>query len=59
MFEWADKIDEVFPEDRINIEIIIPDEDTSTPETVRSLTIEGNEQWLLSFKNTAEQALQT
>ena len=57
--EWADKIDEVFPEDRINIEIIIPDEDTSTPETVRSLTIEGNEQWLLSFKNTAEQALQT
>ncbi len=57
--EWADRISEVFPEDRINIEIKTPNEEGDTPETVRSLTIEGNRKWVLSFKNTAEQALRT
>ncbi len=56
VIEWADKIDDVLPDNTVIIEISILDEEN---ENKRKINIKGNEQWLLSFKNTAEQVLQT
>jgi len=57
--EWADRIEEIFPEHTIKIEINIlelVDEDSMTK---RKIKLEGNKKWVLSFKNTAEQAFPT
>jgi len=57
--EWADRIEEIFPEYTIYIEIALPESDEEGSETIRDIKIEGNREWVLSFKNTAEQALRT
>lgn len=58
--EWAERISEVFPQYSINIDIEIPDESNNDgPVQSRNITIKGEEKWLLSFRNTVEQALQT
>jgi tRNA threonylcarbamoyladenosine biosynthesis protein TsaE len=58
--EWAEKIKEVFPQNCITIDIEVPDNiENNGPVELRDIRIEGEEKWLLLFKNTAEQALQT
>ncbi|MEQ9619736.1 MAG: tRNA (adenosine(37)-N6)-threonylcarbamoyltransferase complex ATPase subunit type 1 TsaE [Deltaproteobacteria bacterium] len=57
--EWADRIEEIFPEYTIYIEIKIPEDGNSGLETEREINIKGKKEWVLSFKNTAEQALPT
>jgi len=58
--EWAERISEVFPQSSIIIEIEIPDEtEDDNPTGLRNIRIKGEEKWLLLFKNTVEQALQT
>lgn len=55
--EWADRIEEIFPEYTIYVEIIIPEEENGSLETEREINIKGKKEWVSSFKNTAEQAL--
>ena len=55
--EWAENIPEAFPGNSIKINIAVPMENGA--ETDRIITIKGEKQWLLSFRNTVEQALQT
>ena len=57
--EWADRVQDIFPEHTINIEIKIPEPGSEDSETIRDISIEGTSKWVLSFKNTAEQAFQT
>lgn len=57
--EWADRVQNVFPEHTIKIEIKIPEPSSEDSETIRDISIEGTSKWVLSFKNTAEQAFQT
>jgi len=57
--EWADRVQGIFPEHTIKIEITIPKSDSEDSETTRDIIIEGTKEWVLSFKNTAEQAFQT
>ena len=57
--EWADRVQDIFPEHAIRIEITIPESDSENSETIRDIRIEGANEWLLSFKNTAGQAFQT
>ena len=58
--EWAERIKDVFPDSAICIEIEIPDNiENDSPVEVRDIRIKGEEKWLLLFKNTVEQALQT
>ena len=57
--EWADRVQNVFPEHTIKIEIKIPEPSSEDSETIRDIGIEGTSKSLLSFKNTAEQAFQT
>lgn len=54
--EWADRIEDIFPDHTINIEIKIPESDSDDSVTKRVIKIEGNKEWVSSFKNTAEQA---
>ena len=52
--EWADKIRDVLPANAVIIDI------QSQPQGAlesRTIKVTGKEQWLLSFRNTAEQAL--
>ncbi len=56
--EWADRVQGIFPEHTIKIEITIPESESEGSETTRNITIEGRREWVLSFKNTAEQAFQ-
>lgn len=56
--EWADRVQGIFPEDTIKIEITIPESESEDSETTRNIAIEGRREWVLSFKNTAEQAFQ-
>jgi tRNA threonylcarbamoyladenosine biosynthesis protein TsaE len=56
--EWADRVQGIFPEDTIKIEITIPESESEDSETKRNIAIEGRREWVLSFKNTAEQAFQ-
>lgn len=58
VLEWAERAEEIFPESTIKIEIKIPEKNTDS-ETEREIRIEGEKNWLLSFKNTAERALPT
>lgn len=56
--EWADRIEELFPDNTIKVEIQIPEgEDTKSER--RKLKIEGDKKWLSSFKNMVGQVLQT
>lgn len=55
--EWAEKIPDAFPNGTIGIKITAPMENGD--ETDRIITIKGEKQWILSFRNTVEQALQT
>jgi len=56
--EWADRVQGIFPEDTIKIEITIPESESEDSETTRNIRIEGASKWVLLFKNTAEQAFQ-
>ena len=57
VIEWADKILDVLPKNAVIIEFSNLEE--SGEINSRKIKIKGSEQWLLSFKNTAEQVLQT
>ena len=52
--EWADKIRDVLPANAVIIDIQSPPQGA---EEARTIKVTGEGQWLLSFKNTAEQAL--
>ncbi len=54
--EWADRIPGIFPEHAIKIDIKIPESNSDDSVTKRVIKIEGNKEWVSSFKNTAEQA---
>jgi tRNA threonylcarbamoyladenosine biosynthesis protein TsaE len=53
--EWADRVEEILPEYTIYIDIKIPLPDDGTEDT-REIKIEGNKEWVSSFRSTAEQA---
>ncbi|GJM14690.1 MAG: hypothetical protein DHS20C13_00170 [Thermodesulfobacteriota bacterium] len=57
--EWADRIENIFPEHTIDIEIKIPESESEDSEKQRDIRIEGVTKWVLSFRNTAEQAFPT
>jgi tRNA threonylcarbamoyladenosine biosynthesis protein TsaE len=57
--EWADRIEEIFPEYTIYIDIKIPETVNGGSDSVREIKIEGKKEWLSSFRNTAEQAFPT
>lgn len=57
--EWADRVKDIFPEHTINIQIKNLESDYDDSMNKRNIKIEGNKQWVLSFKNTAEQAFPT
>jgi len=57
--EWAERIEEELPEYTINIEIAIPEAGGSASETTRNIRIKGKEEWVSSFRNTAERAFRT
>ena len=61
--EWADRVEEVFPEDTIKIEITIPERRVETQNlaslhdedpNVRKIKVEGENKWLLSFRSSVE-----
>lgn len=54
--EWADKVRDVLPENAVIIDIQFPPQGG---EESRTIKIAGKGKWLLSFRNTAEQALLT
>ena len=54
--EWAERVEEIFPEYTIYIDIKIPEPDDGS-ENTREIKIEGNKEWVSSFRSTAEQAL--
>lgn len=54
--EWADRVPDIFPEHTIKIDIKIPESDIDDSVTKRVIKIEGNKEWVSSFKSTAEQA---
>lgn len=57
--EWADRIQEIFPDNTIYVEIKIPESDIEDSETKREVSIKGKSKWVLSFRNMAEQAFPT
>ena len=52
--EWADKVRDVLPENAVIIDIQFP---PRGGEESRTIKVAGKGKWLLSFRNTAEQAL--
>lgn len=52
--EWADKVRDVLPGNAVIIDIQFP---SQGDEESRTIKVAGKEKWLLSFRNTAEQAL--
>jgi tRNA threonylcarbamoyladenosine biosynthesis protein TsaE len=54
--EWAERVEEIFPEYTIYIDIKIPEPDDGS-ENTREIKIEGKKEWVSSFRSTAEQAL--
>jgi tRNA threonylcarbamoyladenosine biosynthesis protein TsaE len=54
--EWADRIEEIFPEYTIYIDIKIPESLNDGSDNIREIKIEGKKEWVSSFRNTAEQA---
>lgn len=59
VIEWADKITEILPEDIITVEISHGDGENNRFLNSRTLTVKGNKEWVLLFKNTVEQASPT
>ncbi len=59
VIEWADRVENILPEETIKIEIKIPEEKNANSETVRYIKIEGSEKWLSLFKNMVERVLPT
>ncbi len=59
VIEWADRIEEILPEETIRIEIVIPDGKNGEFETERNIKIEGSEKWLSLFRSMVERALPT
>jgi tRNA threonylcarbamoyladenosine biosynthesis protein TsaE len=57
--EWADRVEEIFPDYTIYIDIAIPEHANDGSESVREIRIEGKKEWVSSFRNTAEQAFPT
>ncbi|MEM7009474.1 MAG: tRNA (adenosine(37)-N6)-threonylcarbamoyltransferase complex ATPase subunit type 1 TsaE [Thermodesulfobacteriota bacterium] len=57
--EWADRVQGIFPEHTISIEITIPESDNDDSLTNRVIKIEGIDKWLSSFKNMAAQVFPT
>ena len=57
--EWADKIVDLLPLNTIIIELQFCYENKEIRNNERIITVKGNKQWVLSFKNLVEQALQT
>jgi tRNA threonylcarbamoyladenosine biosynthesis protein TsaE len=57
--EWAERIEEELPEYTIDIEIAIPEAGGGASETTRNIRIKGKEEWVSSFRNTAERASRT
>ena len=55
--EWAERVEEIFPEYTIYIDIRIPGAESGVPENTREIKIEGKKEWVSSFRSTAEQAL--
>src|SRR5574341_590400 len=56
--EWADRVEGVFPESTIWIEIKIPVK-KNTNSNVREINIEGEEKWLSLFRSMVERVLPT
>lgn len=54
--EWAERVEEIFPEYTIYIDIKMPGPESGVPENTREIKIEGNKEWVSSFRSTAEQA---
>ena len=54
--EWAERVEEIFPEYTIYIDIKIPGPGDGVPENTREIRIEGKKEWVSSFRSTAEQA---
>lgn len=59
VIEWADRIAGILPDNIIRVEFFAIHSDNNSFSEKRKIIIEGNSEWLLSFKNTAEQALLT
>lgn len=57
--EWADRVEGIFPKHTIRIEITIPESNNEDSMSNREIRLEGNKEWVSSFKNTAEQAFPT
>ncbi|MGH7884867.1 MAG: tRNA (adenosine(37)-N6)-threonylcarbamoyltransferase complex ATPase subunit type 1 TsaE [Thermodesulfobacteriota bacterium] len=55
VIEWADKIQDVLPDSTVIIEISNFDE---KGKKSRKIEVKGKQKWLLSYKNTVEQAFQ-
>ncbi len=55
--EWADRVDEIFPQSTIEIEIKIPENKNTDSETVREIKFKGEEKWLSLFRSTVERVL--
>jgi tRNA threonylcarbamoyladenosine biosynthesis protein TsaE len=55
--EWAERVEEIFPEYTIYIDIEMPGLESGVPENTREIKIEGKKEWVSSFRSTAEQAL--
>jgi len=54
--EWAERVDDILPEYTIYIDIKMPGPENGATENTREIRIEGNKEWVSSFRNTAEQA---
>lgn len=55
--EWAERVEEIFPEYTIYIDIKMPGPGSGAAENTREIKIEGKKEWVSSFRSTAEQAL--
>lgn len=53
--EWAERVGEILPEYTIYIDLKIAEPDNGS-ENTREIKIEGNKEWVSSFRSTAEQA---
>ncbi|MCI0481310.1 MAG: hypothetical protein L0213_06960, partial [Candidatus Dadabacteria bacterium] len=54
--EWAERVEEIFPEYTIYIDINMPGPESGVPENTREIKIEGKKEWVSSFRSMAEQA---
>ncbi len=59
VIEWADKIKDILPSSTITVEIKHGEIKNNTLSTSRIITIKGDKEWVLLFKNMVEQVLPT